>query len=273
MRANQPSFFAGLFLIILGIISLITFFLPNAWPVVLVCIGLFFLIVAARWQVSWPVITGLVNGALGGILLYQTLTGDWKSWYFLWPLIFTAVGAGLLITERIDRLPNGTGRLRYMRLSWSFLALGLLFSIALWVFRTGLSWPVIIWGMGGLFMLAALASGIGPLAIPGTVLGGLGAMLAWMNLSGAWSAWAFSWALIPAFVGIGLFLAFLRSRTMRVIGLSMLAWSLIGFAVFGIFFAGHGALIYLWPVILILAGFVVLFQVFLARVQGGRQSN
>ena len=73
----------------------VTYFLPGAWPVLLICIGLYFLVVAARYRVSWPVITGLVNLVLGAILLYQTLTADWKSWYFLWPLIFSALGAGL----------------------------------------------------------------------------------------------------------------------------------------------------------------------------------
>lgn len=272
MSTNRPSFFIGLSLIVLGIVFLITYFLPNAWPVLLVCIGLVFLIVSARWRVSWPVITGLVLVTLGGILLYQTLTQNWSSWYFLWPLVFAAVGAGLLITQAIDHQPQGAGS-RYLRVSWAWLVLGVMATPALWVFRTQISWPSIIWGMGGLFLFVGLVSGIGPLAIPGTILGGLGLMLAWQNLTGAWDSWAFSWALIPAFVGLGLFLAFLRRRTMRIIGLSMLSWSLVVFALFGIFFAGRGSMLYLWPVVLILAGVVVLFQAFLARSTAVRQSS
>lgn len=265
MSTNRPSFFIGLALIVLGIIFLVTYFLPGAWPVLLVSIGIFFLIVAARFRVSWPVITGLVNVTLGIILLYQTLTENWISWFYLWPLIFSAVGAGLLINDAIDRLPQGTGRSRYLRMSWAWLMFGLLASTVLWVFRAQISWPSILWGMGALFLLVALVSSIGPLAIPGTILAGLGLLLAWQNQTGAWGSWAYSWALIPAFVGLGLFLAFLRSRTMRVIGLSMLAWSLVAFALFGIFFAGQGALVYLWPAILILAGIVVLFQAIITR--------
>jgi hypothetical protein len=265
MSTNRPAFFIGLGLITLGVIFLVTYFLPGAWPVLLVCLGLFFLIVAARYRVSWPVITGLVNLTLGAILLYQTITENWKSWYFLWPLIFSAVGAGLLISDKIDQLPSGAGRARYLRMSWAWLLLGLLAAVGLWIFRAQISWPSILWGMGALFLLVALISSIAPLAIPGTILGGLGLLLAWQNLTGAWDSWAFAWPLIPAFVGIGLFLAFLRSRTMRVIGLSMLMWSLVAFALFGIFFAGHGTLVYLWPAILILAGIVVLFQAVLAR--------
>jgi hypothetical protein len=150
--------------------------------------------------------------------------------------------------------------------------LGLLAAVVLWVFRDQISWPSILWGMGALFLLVSLISSIGPLAIPGTILSGLGLLLAWQNLNGAWDSWAFAWPLIPAFVGLGLLLAFLRSRVMRTIGLSMLAWSLVVFALFGIFFAGHGALIFLWPVILILAGVVVLFQAFLVRSPVNRRA-
>lgn len=273
MSTSRPSFFVGLALIVLGIIFLVTYFLPGAWPVLLVCIGLFFLVVAARYRVSWPVITGLVNLVLGAILLYQALTSYWKSWYFLWPLIFSALGAGLLINDTMDRLPQGTGRSRYLLMSWAWLMLGLLASVLLWIFRASIGWPSIIWGIGGLFLLVALISRIGPLAIPGTILGGLGLLLAWQNQAGAWDTWSFTWPLIPAFVGIGLVLAFLNNRTMRVIGLSMLAWSMVAFAFFGIFFAGHGALVYLWPAILIIAGIVVLFQAFLARSPARKKSG
>jgi hypothetical protein len=265
MFKSRPTFLVGLALIILGVVFLVTYFLPGAWPVLLVCLGLFFLVIAARYRVSWPVTTGLVNLVLGSILLYQTLTGYWKSWYILWPLIFSALGAGLLINDAIDRLPQGTGRSRYLRMSWAWLMLGLLASALLWFFRASISWPSIIWGIGALFLLAALISSIGPLAIPGTILGGLGLLLGWQNQTGNWDTWSFTWPLIPAFAGVGLILAFLNRRTMRIIGFSMLAWSLVAFALFGIFFAGDGALVYLWPAILIIAGIVILFQAFLAR--------
>lgn len=265
MSTNRPTFFIGLGLISLGLVFLVNFFLPSAWPVLLVVLGLFFLVVAARYRVSWPVVAGLVNLTLGIILLYQTLTGIWTSWFFLWPLIFSAVGAGLLINDVIEPLPHGAGRSRYLRMSWAWLMLGLLSSVLLWIFRAQVGWPSIIWGTGALFLLVALFSSIGPLAIPGTILGGLGLLLAWQNSTGAWDSWAFSWPLIPAFVGIGLLLAFFRSQTMRTVGLSMLSWSLVAFALFGIFFAGHGVLAYLWPAILILAGIAVLFQAFLRR--------
>jgi hypothetical protein len=273
MSTQRPSFFIGLSLIVLGMIFMVTYFLPHAWPVLLIGIGLFFLIVAARWRVSWPVITGLVVATLGFILFYQTISGNWKSWFFLWPLIFAALGVGFIAQYALDRVLHDMAGGRYLRMSWAWLALGVLATVVLWVLQAQLNWPSVIWGIGALFLLVALFSSIGPLAIPGTVLGGLGLMLAWQNATGYWDSWSFTWPLIPAFVGLGLLLAFLRRRTMRVIGFSMITWSLVAFALFGVFFAGHGALIFLWPVVLILAGLVVLFQAFLSRSPLARRSS
>jgi hypothetical protein len=143
--------------------------------------------------------------------------------------------------------------------------LGLLSTAVLWFFRAQISWPSIVWGIGCMFLLVTLASGIGPLAIPGTIFTGLGLLLAWQNYSHDWASWAFAWALIPALVGLGLVLAFIRSRGLRIIGLSILAWSLVAFAFFGLFFAGQGVMVKFWPAALIMAGLVVLFQAYLAR--------
>ncbi len=266
MPTNRSSFYTGLGLIALGIVFLVTYILPGSWPVVLVALGVFFLVVAALRRESWPVIAGLVNLTLGSILLYQTLTGNWDSWYFLWPLLFVSVGAGMLITGQIEGAAQGrTPGSTYQRVSWGWVALGLAAAVMLWLFRDQISWPAILWGAGLLFLLEALLSGIGPFAIPGAILGGLGLMLAWQNQTGAWDSWAYTWALLPAFVGLGLLLAFLRSRVMRIIGLSMLGWSLVVFILFGTFFAESGAFARFWPIALIVAGVAVLAQGLIAR--------
>ena len=57
-------------------------------------------------------------------------------------------------------------------------------------------WPLIIVGIGGLFILGALLGAPG-LAIPGCVIGGIGLMLYFQNLFDAWETWAYAWALIP----------------------------------------------------------------------------
>jgi hypothetical protein len=84
-------------------------------------------------------------------------------------------------------------------------------------------------------------------------------------MSGDWASWAFAWALIPAFVGLGLLLAFLGKRTLRIVGLSLMGWSMVVFVTFGMFFASHGAWIRYWPVSLILVGLMLLLQGQLVR--------
>lgn len=271
MSSNRPSLIAGLFLIALGIIFLITYFFPGAWPVLLIGLGVLFLIIAVMRRTGWPVITGLVNITLGCILLYQTITQHWMSWYFLWPLIFASVGLGMVITRRLDHYPHDIRGARYLKVSWGWLALGILGSVILYVFRPQISWPSIVWGMGGLFILVGLFSGVGPLFIPGIILGGLGLLLSFQNSTGAWDSWAYTWALLPAFTGLGMFLAFMRHRIMRIVSLSILGWSLLLFLVFGLFFAGDGVFLRFWPVALILLGFIVLIQSMIVRRPASKQ--
>ena len=57
-------------------------------------------------------------------------------------------------------------------------------------------WPLIIVGVGGLFLLGALL-GTPDLAIPGSIIAGIGLMLYYQNANNAWETWAYSWALIP----------------------------------------------------------------------------
>lgn len=265
MQHNRLTLVAGTALILLGVVFLLSTIFPAAWPVILIGIGLITLFAAFAWRAEGLVTTGLVNLTLGSILLYQSVTQNWVSWYFLWPLIFSAVGAGMLLNRTVSPAVEAYRSPRFLRISAYFLVFGLAFAAVLWVFQSAVSWPSILWGMGLLFLLAAPVSGVMPLVIPGTIIGGLGLLLQAQLNYRAWDSWAYAWALIPAFVALGLFLAFLRSRTMRVVSLSMLGWSLAVFFIFAIFFAGGGALIRYWPVILILAGLVVLLQSLLLR--------
>jgi len=67
-------------------------------------------------------------------------------------------------------------------------------------------WPLIIVLVGGMFILGALLGSPG-LAIPGSIVGGIGLLLYYQNLTGNWQTWAFAWTLIPVFVGIGIILS------------------------------------------------------------------
>jgi len=121
----------------------------------------------------------------------------------------------------------------------------------------GRQWPLIIIVVGGFFLLAALL-GTSPLAIPGSVVAGIGGILYYQNFTGNWASWAFAWALIPGFVGVGmLFMTVLSRRRMKHgfrEGGRLIVISLVMFVIFGAFFNGFGGVGQYWPVLLILVG-------------------
>lgn len=127
-------------------------------------------------------------------------------------------------------------------------------------------WPLIIVGIGGLFWAAALL-GTPPLAIPGSIIGGLGLLLYYQNLSGNWSSWAYTWTLIPGFVGLGTLFNGLMTGQKHAWreGGRLIATSLVLFLIFGTFLGGWFSLRMLWPLLLIGLGFWILIRNLLRR--------
>lgn len=125
---------------------------------------------------------------------------------------------------------------------------GLAFSLDI-----GQQWPLII-VMVGILLIFSAVFGSPTLAIPGSIVSGIGGILYVQNLTGAWSSWAYIWTLIPGFVGIGLILAgFLGHRRRYSLreGSRLLLISAILFLIFGAFFNGLGDLGRYWPIVLI----------------------
>ncbi len=120
-------------------------------------------------------------------------------------------------------------------------------------------WPLIMVGIGALFLIGAIV-GSPPLAVPGSIVGGIGLLLYFQNATGNWDTWAYAWTLIPGFVGIGIMLIGLLDGSQREQighGFRLLLISLALFLLFGGFF---GALGQYWPILLILAGVFILFR-------------
>jgi hypothetical protein len=125
------------------------------------------------------------------------------------------------------------------------------------------TWPLLIVGMGAIFLLAGIITLQGGFLVPAAILGGIGGILYYQNTTGDWASWAYIWALIPGFVGFGLLVGSFIDRSMRdarKAGFYMLLISLAVTALFGGFFTNNIGFDYAWPIILILAGIVFLFQ-------------
>ncbi len=140
-------------------------------------------------------------------------------------------------------------------------------------FNPGLQWPLLIVAVGLLFIVGAVL-GEASLAVPGVIIGGMGVMLYYQNLSGNWASWAYAWTLIPGFVGLGLMLmGVLDSQKRSSIrdGFRLLLISLIMFAFFGGFLGGFTGLVQFWPVLLIVVGVWLLWRN-RSRQQGPQRS-
>ena len=119
------------------------------------------------------------------------------------------------------------------------------------------AWPVLVIGVGVFLLLLGLLSGAPGMAVPATIVGGIGLMLYWQNATGNWTSWVYTWTLIPGFIGLGILLSGLLGGHLRQSlsgGLFMVVLSLVLFTFFGSLLGGANILGPYWPVLLILLG-------------------
>jgi len=144
-----------------------------------------------------------------------------------------------------------------------FLAIQFVPGLQVWI-----SWPLIIIGVGLLLLIIGLLAGVPGMAVPACIIGGIGGLLYWQNATGNWDSWAYAWALIPGFTGVGVILSGLVSGEIRH-SLGAGGWliliSLILFAIFGSFFGAIGVLGTYWPVLIIALGLFSLIRPLLRR--------
>jgi hypothetical protein len=125
---------------------------------------------------------------------------------------------------------------------------------------TALSWPLIIVGVGVILLVIGLFTGVPSMAVPASIVGGIGGLLYWQNATGNWESWAYTWTLIPGFVGVGTVLASLlggESRQGVRGGVWLILISLLLFAAFGSFFGALGLVGSYWPLLLIALGILI----------------
>ena len=152
-----------------------------------------------------------------------------------------------------------------------FLAVQFVPGIEAWMERIA-DWPIWVIGPGLIFIAAGLISGVTELMIPGSIIGGIGLILYYQTVTGDWQSWAYAWALIVVFVGIGIFLANLFKGKLRNgvnEGGPPFMTGLILFLIFGsIFRAAFGQSPLLgdyWPVLLMAVGLWMLIRPFFRR--------
>jgi hypothetical protein len=150
-----------------------------------------------------------------------------------------------------------------------FLALELLPGLSAWV-HGALGWPLIVVAVGVGLLLIGLVTDAPGMAVPACIVAGIGALLYWQNATGHWESWAYAWALIPGFGGVGTMLMGLwqgRWSEVRAGAWTVLV-SLVLFAVFGAFLGGLDIFGPYWPALLIALGLLLLLR---ALVAPGRQ--
>jgi hypothetical protein len=125
-----------------------------------------------------------------------------------------------------------------------------------------LIWPFFIIGLGALFFVGMFAGGksVSGLAIPGTIIGMVGLMLFFQNITDHWNSWAYGWTVIVFSVGLGIYIMgwFGDNQEHRDSGKRVMKIGAILFLIFGGFFEAlfnsFSFSRYIFPAALILLG-------------------
>jgi hypothetical protein len=142
-------------------------------------------------------------------------------------------------------------------------------------------WPLALIGCGAMFFVGMFAGGksVAGLAIPGSILTVVGLVQFVQMFTGYWSIWSYSWTLILAAVGLGIFImgAYQGDEHRCQAGLKVMKVAAVFFIVFGTFFGlilspfglANGS--YLFPVLLILLGLYLVIS--RSGILGSRKSS
>jgi hypothetical protein len=138
-----------------------------------------------------------------------------------------------------------------------------LLALAGQVFRNvdwGFLWPFAIIGLGALFFVLMFAGGkqAAAFAIPGSIVGGIGLVLLFQNITDRWESMSYFWTLIIMFVGLGIYLMgwYAGDANQRRSGAGVMKVGFVLFIIFGAFFemifSSYDNIVF--PVLLILLG-------------------
>ena len=129
-------------------------------------------------------------------------------------------------------------------------------------------------GAGLLILLIGLLTNAPGMAIPASIVAGVGGILYYQDMQKDYSSWSYMWTLIFAFIGFGIILAGLLGERNRNFsrGLRLIVFSGVLFLVFGTLLGGLPILgSYGTPILIILLGLFILARGFMRR--GGDSQN
>jgi hypothetical protein len=135
------------------------------------------------------------------------------------------------------------------------------------------AWPMYTIGAGVLILVIGLLTGNPGMAVPASIVAGIGGILYYQELNDAYETWSYMWTLIPGFVGVGEILTGLLGDDTRhnlSRGLKKIVTSAVLLLVFATLFGGLDILgVYGAPILIILLGLYILARGFARRGQGG----
>lgn len=139
------------------------------------------------------------------------------------------------------------------------------------------TWPMLTIGAGILIFVIGLLVGAPGMAVPASIVTGIGCILYWQNANNDFGAWSYMWTLIPGFVGVGLILTGLLGENTRKNlsgGLNLIVISMVLFLIFGTIFGGLAILGPYGPAILLIAlGVYILVRGFLRPRRGQNETR
>jgi hypothetical protein len=159
-KGKRTSIVGGAILILVGAVLFAAQILPGfmpgfwaifSWPWIVIGIGLaLFVLGAALGEPGMAVPAAIVCG-LGGILAYQSYTGDWQSWSYIWTLIPGFVGVGIVLMSLLggDASLKDGSTLIFI----SFIMLAVFGSFFGAVGMAGRYWPVLLILLGVVLMV------------------------------------------------------------------------------------------------------------------------
>ena len=132
-------------------------------------------------------------------------------------------------------------------------------------------------GAGLLILFFGLLTNAPGLAVPATIVAGIGGIMYYNETVGDGSSWAYMWTLILGFIGIGSIIAGVlgeNSRRNFRSGFRLIIVSAVMFTLFGSFLGGLDILgTYGLPIILILLGLYVLARGFIRTNKAGNNES